>query len=79
MTTMFVVILVIEAISLLILFLNVQIFRSQSGKYQALLIEMGDESGWGTPGRFIVPLYVLTVVGSVIVTTLVFVFQPHIL
>ena len=79
MITVLVIVLVIEALSLLMLFLNIQLFRTQSEKYRMLLSGLGNESTWGKPGRIIIPLYVLTTLFAALITGLVFVFQPHLL
>lgn len=72
-------ILVLNALSLLLMLLNIQIFRSQNEKYRLFLVRLGGQAAWGRPGRWIVPAYVLTACGSVAVTTALFLFQPHIL
>lgn len=79
MTTVLVIILIAEALSLLLLFFNIQIFRSQSEKYRLLLSSLGDESGWGRPGRILVPLYILFTLGATVLITIIFIFQPHVL
>lgn len=79
MVTVFVIVLVIEALSLLMLFINIQIFRGQSEKYRLLLANLGDQSAWGRPGRILIPLYVCLTLGATLVTTLIFILQPHLL
>ncbi|MDO8648870.1 MAG: hypothetical protein Q7R81_03740 [Candidatus Peregrinibacteria bacterium] len=79
MITVLVIVLIVEALSLLLLFLNIQIFRSQSEKYRLLLSNLGDQSAWGRPGRILIPLYVLMTLGATAVTTIIFIFQPHLL
>lgn len=74
-----VVVLVVEALSLLLLFINIQIFRSQSEKYRLLLANLGDQSAWGRPGRILIPLYILLTLVATVATTLTFLFQPHLL
>lgn len=73
------VVLSLEALSLLILFINIRIFRGQSEKYSLLLSNLGDQSAWGRPGRILIPLYVLLVLAATVATTLIFIFQPHLL
>lgn len=77
MVAALVAVLIAQALSLLLLFVNVQIFRSQSGKYRLLLANLGDEASWGAPGRIILPAYVLLTLAVTVGTTAVFVFQPH--
>lgn len=72
-----VIVLVLEVLSLLTLFLCVQVFRSQSEKYRLLLEGLEGRNGWGTPGRILLPLYILTILGSTVVTILIFMYQPH--
>ncbi|MEK7591390.1 MAG: hypothetical protein AAB489_04250 [Patescibacteria group bacterium] len=70
-------ILIVQSLSLLLLLVNFRIFRSQARKYHALLSRFGDETGWGSPGRILMPVYiVLTMVLSVSVVVL-FIWQPH--
>ena len=79
MMTILVIVLIGEALSLLLLFLNIHIFRSQSEKYRLLLSDLGDQSTWGRPGRILIPLYILITLGTTVTTTLMFIFQPHLL
>lgn len=79
MTASTIVILIIEGLSLLMLFLNIQIFRSQSEKYRLLLANLGNQSAWGWPGKILIPLYIVLTLGTTAVTILIFIFQPHIL
>lgn len=72
-------VLIIEALSLLMLFLNFQIFKSQTEKYRLLLSSMGGLDTWGKPGRILLPLYIVLVLGTTVVTTSIFIFQPHLL
>lgn len=72
-------VLVVQVLSLLMLFLNVQVFRSQAEKYRMLLDHLEAGDAWGRPGRVLLPLYVVAVLGATVVTTLIFIFQPHIL
>ncbi len=72
-------VLVLQAVSLLVLFINIEIFRSQSEKYRLLLSNLGDQSAWGRPGRVLIPLYIILVLCATVVTTLIFLFQPHVL
>ncbi len=74
-----VIVLIVQALSLLLLFLNIQIFRSQSEKYHLLLANLGNQSAWGRPGRILLPLYFLFTLGVTVVTTVLFLFQPHLL
>lgn len=73
------VVLVLEALSLLLLLLNIQIFRSQNEKYRLFMARLGDQGAWGRPGRVLVPLYVCMTFAAVAVTTALFLFQPHLL
>lgn len=73
------VVFLIEVLSLLLLFVNVRIFRSQSNKYRLLLSGMGNQSAFGSPGRMLIPLYIALALGATIVTTLIFITQPHLL
>ena len=79
MMTVLVIVLMLEALSLLFLFLIVQIFRSQSEKYRLLLTNLGDQSAWGRPGRILIPVYVVLTLAATVVTTMIFIFQPHLL
>ncbi len=79
MMTAFLIVLIAEALSLLLLFVNMQVFRSQSEKYRLLLSNLGDQSAWGKPGRILIPLYILLTLGVTTVTTVIFLFQPHLL
>jgi hypothetical protein len=77
--TAFVVILTMQSFSLLLLFLNIQIFRSQTEKYRLLLANFGNQSAWGTPGRFLVPIYIVITLSVTVASSLIFLFQPHLL
>ncbi len=77
MLTSFLILLVIQAVSLLIVFLVVQVFRSQVEKYRMMLTGMGNQGAWGKPGKAIIITYVVLAILVTIVTTLLFVFQPH--
>ncbi len=79
MLTTAVVVLLVESLSLLVLLVNVQIFRTKAAKYRALCSEFGGTSFWGIPGRVLLPLYVLLTIGVTIVSTAFFLWQPHIL
>lgn len=72
-----VIVLIVEMLSLLMLFLSVQVFRSQAEKYRLLLEGLEGRNGWGTPGRILLPLYILAILGSTIITMLIFIYQPH--
>lgn len=79
MITAVVILLVVEALSLLLLFINIQIFRSQSEKYSLLLADLGNQGAWGKPGRLIIPFYVACTLIAAAMTTVIFIFQPHLL
>ncbi len=79
MIASFAAVLALEALSLLLLLLNIQIFRSQSEKYRLLLADLGDQSAWGRPGRILMPLYVVLTIVVTAVSATVFAFQPHFL
>jgi hypothetical protein len=70
---------VVQGLSLLLLILNVRLFRMQKAKYEVLLAKLGDETALGTPGRFLVPTYVAATLVATGVIIAIFVFQPHIL
>ena len=74
-----VLVLIAEALSLLFLFLIIRIFRSQAEKYRLLLTNLGDQSAWGNPGRILIPLYIVLTLGATLITTLIFLSQPHLL
>lgn len=77
MTAAFAVVLVLEAFSLIWLAVNVQLYRTQLQKYRTLLSGFGDEKALGRPGKWILPLYVLLTIVLTLVTTLIFIWQPH--
>ena len=79
MITALVLVLIAEALSLLFLFLTIRIFRSQAEKYRLLLTHLGDQSMWGSPGRILIPLYVVLTLSATVITTMIFLFQPHLL
>lgn len=70
---------VVQILSLLLLWLNVHLFRKQSAKYKALLKSLGNEDAWGSPGWFLIPLYILSTCVASVVIVILFVFQPHFL
>jgi hypothetical protein len=70
---------VVQGLSLLLLILNVRLFRMQKAKYEVLLAKLGDENALGNPGRLIVPAYVLCTLAASAVIVALFVFQPHLL
>lgn len=70
-------ILVIQAISILLMILNMHVFRSQSTKYRLLFRNLENEAAWHNPGRFLLPLYALATLSSSGVMIWLFVFQPH--
>ena len=72
-------VLLMQTASLLLLLVNVQLFGRQSEKYQKLLMDLGDAAAWKKPGRFLLPLYFLLTVGISVVTTILFIWQPHVL
>lgn len=79
MVTMLIVVLTVQLLSLVLLWLNVKIFRSQSRKYEILFRDLGDPNAWGTPGWFLVSIYIFIMAGATIATTIIFIFQPHLL
>lgn len=79
MITVLVIILVMEALSLFLLLINIKIFRSQSKKYRLLLANLGSQSALGKPGHILIPLYIVSTLGVTAVTTMIFIFQPHLL
>ena len=72
-------VLVIQAVSLLFLFLIVQVYRSQVEKYHLLFTHMGNQEAWGNPGRYLLFTYIVLTFGVTVATTFFFLFQPHIL
>jgi len=72
-----VAVLVMQVLSLLMLWINLHFFRKQSIKYQSLVGHFGDVSAWGTPGKILKPLYIVTTILATIVMVYLFVFQPH--
>ncbi|OGJ56425.1 hypothetical protein A3D88_03530 [Candidatus Peribacteria bacterium RIFCSPHIGHO2_02_FULL_52_16] len=72
-------VLLMQAASLLLLLVNRQLFRAQSGRYKKLLADLGDVTAWKNPGRILFPVYFLLTVSITIATTTLFVWQPHIL
>ncbi len=79
MMAMLSVVLVIQALSLLILFINIQLFRSQSEKYSALFSSLDNEGAWGKPGRFTLLVYIICTLAFTAITTIIFISQPHLL
>ena len=79
MITVLVIVLIVEALSLLLLLVILQVFRTQAGKYRMLLTNMGNQEAWGRPGKYIIPFYVATTLGFTAATTAIFIFQPHLL
>jgi hypothetical protein len=73
------IVLGIEAFSLLFLFLAIRIFRGQAEKYRLLLSRLGEQDVGSRPGRILIPLYVLVTVCATALTTMIFLFQPHLL
>ena len=72
-------VLIVQSLSLLILFINIQLFRSQSEKYRTFFFNLDNEGVWGKPGRIPLFLYVIFVLTFTAITTIIFIFQPHIL
>lgn len=68
-----------QGLSLLLLILNVRLFRIQRAKYELLLGELGDEKALGNPGRLIVPAYAATTLVAAAVIVALFLFQPHVI
>lgn len=79
MMTVFITVLVLNALSLLWLATTIQLFRGQKQKYLTLLGHLGNEIAWGNSGRILLPLYVLLTVGATITILVIFMFQPHLL
>ncbi len=79
MTLSFGILLLIEVLSLLFMFLIIRIYRSQSQKYWQLLSGMGGQHLWGRPGKVLIPLYIVLILGATVVSVLIFLYQPHVL
>lgn len=79
MLVLLAIIVVIQALSLVILWLNIRVYRNQSKKYESLFESFGNSEAWGKPGRIAVPIYMFTIFIVTVITTAFFIFQPHIL
>lgn len=79
MTVTTVLVICTQLISLMMLWMNIHVFRNQSKKYQSLMKTFGNEAAWGTPGKILLPLYVISTVIAAVVMMYLFVFQPHLL
>lgn len=74
-----IIVLVMQVLSLCMLWINLHFFRKQSLKYQSLIGHFGNASDWGTPGKILKPLYIVTTLLASAVMVYLFVFQPHLL
>lgn len=72
-------VVVSELLSLLTMLIVLYFYRVQIKKYRALLVRLGNESGFLKVGRVLLPLYVFLTVILTIVTILLYLFQPHLL
>lgn len=79
MIALIVSVAVFQGASLLFLALNLHAFRRQRSKDLAFLRAIGDETAMGTPGRFVVPSYLILTICSALGTLYLFIFPPHIL
>ena len=79
MMAMLTTVLIIQSFSLLLLFINIQLFRSQSEKYRTFFFNLDNEGVWGKPGKLPLFLYIICVLAFTAITTSIFIFQPHIL
>ncbi len=70
---------ILEALSLLLLALNIFLYHNQNEKYRHLLSGMGGQHVWKNPGRVILPVYIVVVLVATIATSALIIFQPHIL
>ncbi|MBI2636351.1 hypothetical protein HYW84_03440 [Candidatus Peregrinibacteria bacterium] len=72
-----IIVLVINAVSLLVLLSMIQVFRSQAQKYRLLLANMGNQEAWGNPGRAQLIAYVALTLAVTTAAIMIFIFQPH--
>lgn len=74
-----VLIVVVQAVSVLFMMLVIHLFRRQRSKYDGLLRGMRNDTALGTPGRILIPLYIVVTLVVAVVTVYLFLFQPHLL
>lgn len=70
---------VVQVLSLVLLWLNMHLFRQQAQKYQSLLRTLGNETAWENSGRMVVLAYFLVTLVVTAVITYLLIFQPHLL
>ena len=79
MTTVLAAVISLEILSLLMMLVIVHFFRSQRSKYRSLVRNLGNAEAWGTPGKFLLPTYIVLTVVITLASLLIFIFQPHLL
>lgn len=79
MIAMLLSIILFQAASVLLMMLNIHLFRRQRRKYLQFVQDLGDATALGTPGKALIPLYATVTVVTSIATLYLFAFQPHLL
>ncbi len=79
MNTALSAVVILEILSLLMMLIIVHFFRSQRNKYRRLVGNLGNAEAWGTPGKILLPCYIVLTVAITLVSLFVFIFQPHLL
>lgn len=74
-----ILVIIIDVLSLLFMALIITIFRTQSEKYRLLLTRLGDTEVRGVPGRFLIPVYCLSILIGTIISLYIIIAQPHLL
>ena len=73
------VVLILCAASLILMGVNVQVFRSQTRRYRLLFEHLENEEAWGRSGRILMPLYILSTIVITGISLYLFIAQPHLL
>ncbi len=79
MIAVFTLVAIVQAASIILTLTNAHVFRRQREKQYAFLRTLGNDSALGTPGRLLLPMYLLATVCMSLVTLYLFAFQPHLL
>lgn len=79
MLIVLIIIVIAQILSLLGLWINIKVFRAHAQKLEDLFDGFESKASWEKPGRILIPLYVTVTMLAAIITTAIFIFQPHIL